>query len=50
MSEKEVPMGLLPTNQADLFFEDNTVGRLKTVTSETYLLRTARALGISLGD
>jgi len=29
MSEKEVPQGLLPTNQPDLFFEDNTVGRLK---------------------
>ncbi|MGD9050137.1 MAG: creatininase family protein, partial [Anaerolineae bacterium] len=29
MSEKSVPAGLLPTNEPDLFFEDNTVGRLK---------------------
>ncbi|MGD9046574.1 MAG: 3-dehydro-scyllo-inosose hydrolase [Anaerolineae bacterium] len=29
MSEKSVPEGLLPTNEPDLFFEDNTVGRLK---------------------
>jgi creatinine amidohydrolase/Fe(II)-dependent formamide hydrolase-like protein len=29
MSDKEVPHGLLATDQADLFFEDNTVGRLK---------------------
>ena len=29
MSERRVPAGLLPTNQPDLFFEDNAVGRLK---------------------
>lgn len=29
MSEKPVPEGLLATDQPDLFFEDNTVGRLK---------------------
>jgi creatinine amidohydrolase/Fe(II)-dependent formamide hydrolase-like protein len=29
MSEKKVPVGLLPTDEPDLFFEDNTVGRLK---------------------
>ena len=29
MSRQEVPQGLLPTNQPDLFFEDNTVGRMK---------------------
>ena len=29
MTEKQVPEGLLPTGQPDLFFEDNTVGRLK---------------------
>ena len=29
MSEKELPEGLLPTDQPDLFFEDNPVGRLK---------------------
>jgi creatinine amidohydrolase len=29
MSENVVPKGLLPTNQMDLFFEDNTVGRMK---------------------
>ena len=29
MSEREVPEGLLATDQPDLFFEDNTVGRLK---------------------
>jgi len=29
MTEKQVPEGLLPTDQPDLFFEDNTVGRLK---------------------
>ena len=29
MSENVVPKGLLPTNQMDLFFEDNAVGRMK---------------------
>ena len=29
MSDKKVPEGLLATNEPDLFFEDNTVGRLK---------------------
>jgi len=29
MSNKKVPPGLLATDQPDLFFEDNTVGRLK---------------------
>jgi creatinine amidohydrolase len=29
MSEKQVPEGMLATNEPDLFFEDNTVGRLK---------------------
>jgi creatinine amidohydrolase len=29
MSNKPVPPGLLPTDQPDLFFEDNTVGRVK---------------------
>src|SRR5574338_602148 len=29
MSEMIVPKGYLPTNQPDLFFEDNAVGRLK---------------------
>jgi len=29
MPDKNVPPGLLPTNQPDLFFEDNPVGRLK---------------------
>jgi len=29
MPERKVPEGLLPTDQPDLFFEDNTVGRLK---------------------
>ncbi len=29
MSEKKVPEGLLATNEPDLFFEDNSVGRLK---------------------
>jgi hypothetical protein len=29
MSENVIPAGLLPTNEPDLFFEDNTVGRLK---------------------
>ncbi|RLC90807.1 MAG: creatininase family protein [Chloroflexi bacterium] len=29
MAEKELPAGLLPTDQPDLFFEDNAVGRLK---------------------
>ena len=29
MSDKPLPEGLLPTDQPDLFFEDNTVGRLK---------------------
>jgi len=29
MTEQAIPPGLLPTNQPDLFFEDNTVGRLK---------------------
>jgi len=29
MSSEIVPEGLLPTNQPDLFFEDNPVGRLK---------------------
>ena len=29
MSEKKLPAGLLATDQPDLFFEDNTVGRLK---------------------
>ena len=29
MSEKKVPEGLLATDEPDLFFEDNTVGRLK---------------------
>jgi len=29
MSPREVPEGLLATEQPDLFFEDNTVGRLK---------------------
>ena len=29
MSEKRIPAGLLATNEPDLFFEDNTVGRLK---------------------
>ena len=27
--DKTVPAGMLPTNEPDLFFEDNTVGRLK---------------------
>jgi creatinine amidohydrolase/Fe(II)-dependent formamide hydrolase-like protein len=29
MSEKPIPAGLLASDQPDLFFEDNTVGRLK---------------------
>ena len=29
MSEKKLPAGLLASDQPDLFFEDNTVGRLK---------------------
>ena len=29
MSDKKVPEGYLPTDQPDLFFEDNAVGRLK---------------------
>jgi len=29
MSEKKVPVGYLPSDQPDLFFEDNSVGRLK---------------------
>ena len=29
MSEKNTPEGLLDTDQPDLFFENNTVGRLK---------------------
>lgn len=29
MNERKTPEGLLPTDQPDLFFEDNTVGRLK---------------------
>jgi creatinine amidohydrolase/Fe(II)-dependent formamide hydrolase-like protein len=29
MSEKKVPAGLLATDEPDLFFEDNTVGRMK---------------------
>ncbi|HUV89975.1 MAG TPA: 3-dehydro-scyllo-inosose hydrolase [Anaerolineae bacterium] len=29
MPERKAPEGLLPTDQPDLFFEDNTVGRLK---------------------
>ena len=29
MSENVLPPGLLPSDQPDLFFEDNTVGRLK---------------------
>jgi len=29
MDEKNIPEGLLPTDQPDLFFEDNTVGRMK---------------------
>jgi len=29
MSNKKAPPGLLATDQLDLFFEDNTVGRLK---------------------
>jgi creatinine amidohydrolase/Fe(II)-dependent formamide hydrolase-like protein len=29
MSDRKVPEGLLATDQPDLFFEDNTVGRLK---------------------
>ena len=29
MSEKVVPQGFLATNEPDLFFEDNPVGRLK---------------------
>ncbi len=29
MSKQVIPAGLLPTNQPDLFFEDNAVGRLK---------------------
>jgi creatinine amidohydrolase/Fe(II)-dependent formamide hydrolase-like protein len=29
MSEKRIPAGLLATDEPDLFFEDNTVGRLK---------------------
>ena len=29
MPEKKVPEGLLATQEPDLFFEDNSVGRLK---------------------
>ena len=29
MSEKKIPPGYLATDEPDLFFEDNTVGRLK---------------------
>ncbi len=29
MSSQVIPQGLLPTNQPDLFFEDNAVGRMK---------------------
>ena len=29
MTNSNVPNGYLPTNQPDLFFEDNEVGRLK---------------------
>ena len=29
MSETKAPQGFLSTNQPDLFFEDNTVGRMK---------------------
>jgi creatinine amidohydrolase len=29
MAERDTPKGLLPTEQPDLFFEDNAVGRLK---------------------
>ena len=29
MDEKNLPEGLLPTDQPDLFFEDNSVGRMK---------------------
>ena len=29
MSDKKVPVGMLATEEPDLFFEDNTVGRLK---------------------
>ena len=29
MSERKVPEGFLATSEPDLFFEDNTVGRLK---------------------
>jgi hypothetical protein len=29
MSEKKIPQGYLATDEPDLFFEDNTVGRLK---------------------
>ena len=29
MSEKKVPIGMLATDEPDLYFEDNSVGRLK---------------------
>ena len=29
MSDKAIPEGMLATDEPDLFFEDNTVGRLK---------------------
>ncbi len=29
MSEKPLPAGILPTDLPDLFFEDNSVGRMK---------------------
>ena len=29
MSDRKVPEGMLATEEPDLFFEDNTVGRLK---------------------
>jgi creatinine amidohydrolase len=35
MPERKVPEGLLPTDQPDLFFEDNTVGRLKKAVWES---------------
>ena len=35
MPERKAPEGLLPTDQPDLFFEDNTVGRLKKAVWES---------------
>ena len=39
MSNKPLPPGVLPTDQPDLFFEDNTVGRVKKEITEPLALK-----------